>query len=171
LPESQKGVKGGCFLKVDPEFKYRILKTPGGETFKLCYQCGRCTATCPIARFTRDFRPNKLIHMAKLGIGDVLKHEEIWLCATCYACTERCPQGILVTDVMKVLQQLAVEEGITLDLHKALVSNVIKTGFVNAFSASTLKRRESRGLPPLPKPELEDIKKLADATGLTEMTE
>lgn len=157
-------------LRVDPGFKHRILNSPGGETFNLCYQCGTCTAGCPIALFTKDFRPNKLIQMAKLGIRIVLKNDSIWLCATCYACTERCPQGVEVKDVIRVLQNLAIEEGIIPDLYRALSSNIIKTGWVNIVSTSTLKRRELIGLPPLPKTKLEDIKNLAEATNLTKIT-
>lgn len=161
--------EGRVILTVDPGLKHRIVNSPGGETFNFCYQCGTCTATCPIARFTKDFRPNKLIQMAKLGSREVLKSDAIWLCATCYACTEICPQGVEVKDVIRVLQNLATEEGIIPDFYKALSSNIMKTGFVNIISASILKKRKLRGLPPLPKTKLEDIERLAEATGSTKI--
>ena len=69
--EIQKTVKE-MYLRVDPHFKHKLLQVPGGETFKFCYQCGTCTATCPIARFTDVFRPNKIIHLAKLGIRNAV---------------------------------------------------------------------------------------------------
>jgi heterodisulfide reductase subunit C len=113
-----------------------------------------------------DFRPNKLIHLAKLGINDVLKKDSIWLCSACYGCTEICPQGIEVTEVIRVLKNLAVEEGIIPDHYTGLISNIIKTGLANIISSSTLRRRESKGLPPLSKTKLEDISKLAEVTSL-----
>lgn len=102
-------------IRVDPEFKHKLLEVPGGETFKLCYQCGTCTATCPVARIIEVFRPNKIIQLAKLGIRNVLFSEAAWLCSACNSCTERCPQGIKIHDVMHALKDLAVKEGYTPD--------------------------------------------------------
>jgi len=93
--------------RVDPEFKHELLKMPGGDSFQLCYQCGTCTATCPIARFTESFRPNRIMHMAKLGIRDVIKEDAVWLCSVCYNCVEKCPQGVEITDVIRVLKNRA----------------------------------------------------------------
>ena len=32
----------------------------------------------------------------------------IWLCASCYACTTRCPAGIKITDIIYALKRLAM---------------------------------------------------------------
>ena len=161
---------GEYCLRVNPKFKYCILNAPGGETFNLCYQCGECTAICPIAHFTRDFRPNKLIHMAKIGIREILRKDPIWLCATCYACTEICPQGVKVTDVLRVIKNLAAEEGVFPDFYQTLTTNILQVGWANTISAFTLRKRGVKGLPPLPKTKLDDIKTLAEASGLTTIT-
>jgi len=57
---------------IDPKFKYEISKLPGAEKVMLCFQCGTCTADCPIARFDDFYRPRKLIRMVQLGLKDRL---------------------------------------------------------------------------------------------------
>ena len=153
---------------VDPEFKHKLLKMPGGESFKLCYQCGICTATCPIARFTESFRPNRLVHMAKLGIREVVKEDAVWLCSVCYNCVEKCPQGVEITDVIRVLKNKAALEGCVPAYFKGLAENILKTGLAYTIPASRLAGHEARGLPPLPNANCEDLRKLAVVTHLGE---
>lgn len=152
--------------KVDPDFKHELMRVPGGETFKNCYQCGVCTATCPIARFTAVFRPNKIIHMAKLGIRDVVKDDAVWLCVVCYSCREKCPQGVEVPDVLRALKNMAVENGCVPAPFKEFAVNILKTGLAYNVPESRTARRQKLGLPPLPKPNLDDLKKLAEVTHL-----
>lgn len=167
--EIQRTVKD-MHLHVDPKFKYKLLNVPGGETLKLCYQCGTCTATCPVARFTDVFRPNKVIHLAKLGIRNVVYMDAVWLCVNCYSCTERCPQGVKVADVMRVLKNLAVEEGNIPEFSRKFLINILNTGSVYTMLSSRIKRREALGLPPLPKTRIEDLKKLAEIAEISKFT-
>ncbi len=168
--EAQRTVKE-TYHRVDPEFKHKLLEAPGGETFKLCYQCGTCTATCPIARFTDVFRPNKIIHLAKLGIRDVTYSDSVWLCVSCYSCTERCPQGVKVTDVMRALKNLAVEEGYNPAFSKEFINNILNSGIAYAIPASRISGRGSLGLPPLPKTNTEDLQKIAALTHVHKINE
>jgi heterodisulfide reductase subunit C len=153
---------------VDPEFKNELLSMPGGESFKLCYQCGTCTATCPIALLTDSFRPNKLMHMAKLGIKDVIKEDTVWLCTVCYNCVEKCPQGVEIADVIRAIKNKAALEGFVPSYFKTLSDTILTTGFAYVFPASRLTMRETRGLPVLPKSSLEDLRKLAEVSHLKE---
>ena len=157
--------------KIDPEFKHELMRVPGGETFKYCYQCGVCTATCPIARFTEVFRPNKIIHMAKLGIREVLKDDTVWLCVVCYSCREKCPQGVEVADVIRALKNMAVENGYVPAAFKEFACNILKTGLAYNVPESRIARRSTLGLPQLPKTNLEDLKKLAEVTHLRKVIE
>ncbi len=151
------------FHRVDPKFKHKLLNTPGGESFKYCYQCGTCTATCPIARFIEVFRPNKIIHLAKLGIRGVTHSNAVWLCVNCYSCTERCPQGVKVADIMRALKNIAVEEdGFIPDFSQGFVTNILNSGLAYSIPASRITRRETLGLPPLPKTNIDNLKKLAE---------
>lgn len=167
--EIQRTVKE-MYHRVDPHFKHKLLQVPGGETFKFCYQCGTCTATCPVARFTDVFRPNKIIQLAKLGIRNVVFSDSVWLCVNCYSCTERCPQGVKVADVMRALKNVAVEEGHIPDFSRKFLENILKTGSVYSILKSRISRRKALGLPPIPKTKLEDLKRLAEVLELSKYT-
>ena len=83
-----------------------------GVPIQRCYHCRKCTAGCPMA-FVMEYNPNKVIKMIQMGKKDeVLGSSTIWLCASCYACTVECPQGIRITDIMYELKQRAIHEGV-----------------------------------------------------------
>jgi heterodisulfide reductase subunit C len=83
----------------------------------LCYQCGKCSAGCPIA-FEMDYPPHQIIRGVQLGLRDlVLSSRTIWLCAACQTCSTRCPQGVDPAEVMDVLRRMAYAEGIWSPAH------------------------------------------------------
>jgi len=159
--------------EMDPKFKYELSKLPGAEKLMLCFQCGTCTADCPISRFSDFYRPRKIARMVQLGLKDrLLSDDALWLCSTCFTCVDHCPQGVEIAGIVRVLRNLTVEERAVMPLvSKELASNILKAGYVYEFPESRLKRRETRGLPPLPKPNLEDVKKIFELTGSLEMLE
>ncbi|MCK4395830.1 response regulator [candidate division WOR-3 bacterium] len=133
---------------LDPKFKYEIAKQPGGENIKVCFGCGICTASCPVREIDETYNPRKIIRMALLGMRDaVLKSDFIWLCSTCYTCTERCPQGVRFTDVINAIKNIAVEEGY---IHPALrmqAELLEKEGRLYEIGDFDNKKREKLGLP------------------------
>ena len=96
--------------RADPAFKHRVVNTPGGETFKLCYQCGTCTAQCPASPYVSLLRPNKIVELAKLGVRNHVQSNGFWMCAGCNACLKTCPQGVKLPEVMHALKNIAVQE-------------------------------------------------------------
>ncbi len=89
-----------------------VLATPGGEKILSCLQCGTCGGACPLSPYM-DHTPRQLIGMVREGLKqEVIESFSIWLCASCYECTVRCPAGIKVTDVMYALKRVAIREGI-----------------------------------------------------------
>lgn len=91
-------------------FLDEIYSIPAGEKIKDCIQCGTCSGSCPVS-FVMDHAPRKLWAMIRAGMRDeVLSSNTIWLCASCYSCTVRCPQEIKITDVMYALKQLAIKD-------------------------------------------------------------
>ncbi|WP_028583039.1 4Fe-4S dicluster domain-containing protein [Desulfogranum mediterraneum] len=81
------------------------LNELSGENVKLCMQCATCTGMCPMAA-EMDYSPRKVMHMAQFGLQSKL--EEIntyWKCASCHACTVKCPRGIDIAKVMEALRQ------------------------------------------------------------------
>lgn len=82
-----------------------------GQDLKSCYQCGNCTAGCA---YTHDYDipVHQVMRLVQLGRKDeVLACRSIWLCATCQACTTRCPNNIEVATVMDVLRHMARRAG------------------------------------------------------------
>jgi heterodisulfide reductase subunit C len=146
--------------EIDPKFKYEISKMHGGEKLLRCFQCGTCTSDCPVARFSETYRPRQIIRMTQLGLRDrVLRSDTLWLCAACFTCTDRCPQGVEVASVIRVLRNLAAEKGIVPQVFKEQASSVLQSGYAYQISDLRIKKRESLGLPPLPKGNSENIRK------------
>jgi heterodisulfide reductase subunit C len=102
-----------------------------------CYQCGKCTAGCPIA-YTMEIPPHEVIRLVQLGQQEeVLSSHTIWLCASCETCTSRCPKNIDIAAVMDSLRILAfgkdqtrAEKQISL-FHKLFLDVVGRFGRVN----------------------------------------
>jgi len=158
--------------EMDPRFKYEISKVPGAEKIMLCFQCGTCTADCPIARFSDTYRPRKLMRMTQLGLKErILSSDVIWLCAVCFTCVDHCPQDVEIAGVLRALRNLAVQEGFMPRVFKELGANVGKTGLAYSIPELRLKKREEQGLPPLPKANLESINKLFKITGFSKLLE
>ncbi|UCF11838.1 MAG: 4Fe-4S dicluster domain-containing protein [Thermoplasmatales archaeon] len=80
------------------------------QNISACYQCGKCSAGCPMVTLM-DLLPNQIIRLVQLGqINDVLKSKTIWLCASCFACTARCPKGVDLAKVMEALRLLLLRK-------------------------------------------------------------
>ena len=82
-----------------------------GQDPALCYQCGKCSAGCPVRDLT-DYSPNKIIRFLQLGMyEEVLTSKTIWACAGCLTCSARCPQEYNLASTMDALRQMAIEKG------------------------------------------------------------
>jgi heterodisulfide reductase subunit C len=89
-----------------PQLHQRLEQA--GIDMKACYQCGRCSAGCPISPFF-DLFPMQVVRLAAYGAEqELLSCRTIWLCASCETCTTRCPNGIDIAGLMDVLRQTAV---------------------------------------------------------------
>lgn len=88
------------------------VEKKSGQNLSKCYQCGNCTASCVYSSFY-DYPVNQIMRLVQIGQKEiVLKSRSIWLCATCQACTTRCPNNIEVAKVMEVLRIMSRVEGL-----------------------------------------------------------
>jgi heterodisulfide reductase subunit C len=146
--------------ELDPKFKYELQKIHGSEKILKCFQCGTCTSDCPVARYSDNYRPRTLIHMAQLGLKDrVLNSDTLWLCAACFTCTDRCPQDVEVASVIRVFRNLAAEKGCIPQVFKDQVASLLESGYAYKIPELRIKKRDSQGLPPLPKGNPENVRK------------
>lgn len=96
--------------EVNPNFGKEIASMTGGEDLYSCIQCGTCSSTCPVSVYMH-YTPRRVIALTRAGFDkEVLSHNTIWLCASCYACTVDCPKEIRITEVMYALKRKAIEQ-------------------------------------------------------------
>lgn len=89
------------------------VESASGQRISDCYQCGKCTAGCPVS-FAMDLMPHQVIRLLQLGFRDEpLNSKTIWLCATCATCTTRCPRNVDLARLMDTLRNVARQEGRT----------------------------------------------------------
>lgn len=96
--------------ELDPEFKYEIMKQPGGEHITRCFTCGTCPAGCPVTNVDSQYNPKRIIRKVVLGMREeVLSSPLLWLCELCYRCTAHCPQKVNFTDIMRALRYMSIK--------------------------------------------------------------
>jgi heterodisulfide reductase subunit C len=133
-----------------------------------CFQCGTCTASCPIRRVTDEFNPVKISRMILLGLEeDLINNPAIWLCAKCNTCVERCPRGIAFVNVIRVLQNKATKRGKSPRPLREAAKNILKLGWVYNLSMYGFMR-EDLGLPSPVRAKVEAIRKIATRLGVSE---
>ena len=84
----------------------------GVPTASECYQCGKCTAGCPVA-YEMDIPPHQVMRAVQLGLRDAaLSSRTIWICAACETCSTRCPQDADPAGVIDALRRIAYAQDI-----------------------------------------------------------
>ena len=81
----------------------------GGESSRLCFQCGKCDVVCPWNR-VRDFSIRRVVREASLGLSEI-GLDDIWRCTTCGTCPAACPRGVGQIEVSVAVRRIATEYG------------------------------------------------------------
>ncbi|MBC7248759.1 MAG: (Fe-S)-binding protein [Anaerolineae bacterium] len=77
-----------------------------------CLECGKCTATCPVARQDSGFSPRRIVEEVVAGRAHaVLESPLAWACLTCRRCSEICPSDVHYSEFTRELRILAREIG------------------------------------------------------------
>ncbi len=77
--------------RVDPKLLPE-LKEFGAVNIEKCFNCGNCTAICPLTDSDYPF-PRDMIRLVQLGLENRLASSlDPWLCYYCGDCSETCPK-------------------------------------------------------------------------------
>ncbi|UCE09888.1 MAG: 4Fe-4S dicluster domain-containing protein [Candidatus Thorarchaeota archaeon] len=156
---------------VDSAFKYEVADKFGGEGLLRCLKCGACSGGCPVGSVI-DYRPRRVLGNVLLGLREqVLVGENLWLCAACFTCEERCVQEVNFTDVVTVLRNMASEEGHAAPGYVKMAKTVMEHGRVSKATGHVGKIREELGLPPFSEPDMEQLHKIIQSSGFLEIIE
>jgi heterodisulfide reductase subunit C len=109
-----------------------------GVLVNKCYQCGKCSAGCPVAS-EMDYPPSLVLRMIQTGeasdADDVIRSMSIWLCVSCEMCVTRCPMEIDIPKLMDYLRHKSLAEKKRhpaakkiIAFHKAFLDSVNTTG-------------------------------------------
>ena len=154
---------------LDPRFRGEIAAEPGGEMIRFCFQCGTCTASCPVRAVEERFNPRRIIRMALMGMrNEVLTSSFVWLCSSCYACQERCPQGVKITGIMGAIRNIAVKNRLVPAMFAGQVASLKAHGRVYEVGELENEKRATLGLPQI-KEMPEEVRKILEMTGAEEL--
>jgi Fe-S oxidoreductase len=77
-----------------------------------CYDCGKCTATCPITRSGANYSPRRHVLATNLGDKDeITSDDSLAACLTCAQCDFRCPAEVAYTELVMGLRELSFTNG------------------------------------------------------------
>ncbi len=90
--------------RIDPTLLYEI-KEYGAVGIEKCFNCGNCTAICPLTSDEYPF-PRNMIRRLQIGQRDKLvQHLDPWLCYYCGECSETCPKGAEPGETMMAMRR------------------------------------------------------------------
>jgi len=95
-----------------------------------CYQCGKCSAGCPIAA-QMDVLPSTIIRWVQYGnIKKAASAQSVWQCVACLTCSTRCPKSVNIAGVMDALKEISLEKNCVNPKQKRIAA--FQRSFLNA---------------------------------------
>jgi len=115
------------------------IETLSGQDLGACYQCGKCSAGCPVVE-EMDIVPSEAIRYLQLGQPDVvLSSKTIWICASCLQCASRCPKGVEFSSICDAARAIVLRKRVSTpkvdadEVSRIMVSDAPQMGVVGAL--------------------------------------
>jgi len=94
-------------IKVNPGLIEEIKKY-GAFDISACFNCGNCTAVCPLAKDKASF-PRKIIRYGQIGMDEkIVSSAEPWQCYYCGECSDTCPRQAEPGEYMMSLRRYLI---------------------------------------------------------------
>lgn len=137
---------------VDLGLLRKITRHGAGSTLDVsaCFNCGNCTAVCPLAKDSAGF-PRRMIRMAQVGMEqELLASEDLWRCYACGECTQTCPRKADPAEFMAAARSYAIARydftGLAGLANRSVIGNLLVfAAFSTFFSALLLSRMNPGG--------------------------
>lgn len=125
---------GGKALKVDTDTRNLLMAYGAGDS-TLCFNCGNCTAVCPLSEDGAPF-PRSMVRWIQLGSReDVLRSPQPWLCYFCNECTATCPRGAKPGNTMAAARKFQIRSATVGPVADLLVTKRWGVGLLLAATA------------------------------------
>ncbi|MFX1399455.1 MAG: (Fe-S)-binding protein [Promethearchaeota archaeon] len=97
---------------LDPSLIKEMSESKEAITTLGCFECGICTASCPVAeQFLLN--PHQMTRLMAFGVRkQILDDEVLRYCLTCGICQQYCPQNVDFIEFIKLARRLLVKQGI-----------------------------------------------------------
>lgn len=90
--------------RIDPGLLQEVKKY-GHVNVEACFNCGNCTAICPLSTDATPF-PRNNIRLLQMGLKErILQSTDPWLCYYCGECSETCPRGAEPAEAQMALRR------------------------------------------------------------------
>jgi heterodisulfide reductase subunit C len=90
--------------RIDPDLMHEV-KEYGAVGVEKCFNCGNCTAICPLTSDEHPF-PRNMIRLVQMGLKDhILENTDPWQCYYCGECSDTCPKGAEPAETMMAVRR------------------------------------------------------------------
>ncbi len=116
----------------------RELRPYGAFDVSACFNCGNCTAVCPLSNGDASF-PRRLIRYGQIGDRErLLASKEVWLCYYCGECSDTCPRKAEPGEFMASARRFAIASLDVTGISRLLYTSKLFTGLLLAGLSALL---------------------------------
>jgi heterodisulfide reductase subunit C len=86
-----------------------ILRISGVDVSR-CMQCGKCSGACPNYN-EMDLHPHQFPALIRKGrISELMESNALYLCLSCFACSQRCPRGVEPAKLIEAVRLTVIRQ-------------------------------------------------------------